>query len=48
MDDLGEILALGGIIWFIFSDHKPEVWPYCLAMVVIGAALYFIDRALKN
>lgn len=48
MDDLGEIMVFGGIIWFIFDDDRLKKWPFMLGLVVVGAVLYFIDRALSD
>lgn len=35
-----------GIALFVCGDGS-KVWPYALGAVIVGAALYFIDRQQK-
>lgn len=50
MDDLGELMVLGGLFWFLFDDDrlKLDTWPFILGLIIVGASLYFIDRALSR
>lgn len=48
MDDLGEIMVIGAILWFLFDDDRLKKWPFMLGLFVLGALLYFTDRALNR
>lgn len=48
MDDIGELLVIGGILWFICGSGDDWVWAYALGMVILGATLYFIDRHMSR
>lgn len=48
VDDLGELLVIGGIILFVCNGEIAWNWAYALGMVIVGATLYFIDRAIKR
>lgn len=47
MDDIGELMVVVGLVLIACGDAE-KVWPYSLALVVIGAALYFIDRIVNR
>lgn len=47
MDDLGELMVLVAVAWFFCGDAS-EVWPYCLGLFILGAAMYFLDRAINR
>lgn len=47
MDEIGELMVIAGLILIACGDAK-EAWPYSLGLVVIGAVLYFVDRAISR
>ena len=47
MDDLGELLVLIGIALLVCGDIEKS-WPYALAIIIVGAGLYFLDRAISG
>lgn len=48
MDDLGELLVLGGILLFVCGGEIDWNWAFALGMIIVGATLYFIDQAMKR
>lgn len=48
MGDFGEIMVLGGLVWFLFDDDRLKKWPFMLGLIALGATLYFIDLALRR
>lgn len=48
MDELGEIMAAVAVIWFVCDGDRAQTWPYCLGVFILGAALYFMDRAISR
>ncbi len=48
MDDIGELLVIGGLLWFVCAYGDDWFWAFSLGMIVIGATLYFIDRAISR
>lgn len=47
MDEIGELMVVAGLATLVCGDYK-KIWPWSLGLVVLGAALYFIDRAIKR
>lgn len=45
MDDIGEVMVVVGVSVLLCGGK--EGWPYGVLLIVIGAALYFIDRHQK-
>lgn len=46
MDEIGEVLVVGAILWFLFDDDRLTRWPFMLGVLAVGLVLYCLGRVL--